>query len=170
MIVGYVAGGSLVLVIMPSLIYLLTSLLDALVSIEIIPNPTFKWIGIILLLVAGFGFGLSSVVIQNTKGEGGPLEIGSIEISPKTKNLVVSGPYKYTRNPMLFGTLLIYLAYALFLNSIFAVVLVASLFAFMLSVVVKMEEKRLAQDFGAPYEEYRKKVSRFIPWFHRKLK
>ena len=170
MIVGYVAGGSLVLVIMPSLIYLLTSLLDSLVSIEIIPNPTFKWIGIILLLVAGFGFGLSSVVIQNTKGEGGPLEIGSIEISPKTKNLVVSGPYKYTRNPMLFGTLLIYLAYALFLNSIFAVVLVASLFVFMLSVVVKMEEKRLAQDFGAPYEEYRKKVSRFIPWFHRKLK
>jgi len=35
---------------------------------------------------------------------------------------------------------------------------------------VKMEEKRLLKDFGNQYEEYRKKVSMFIPWFHRKIK
>jgi protein-S-isoprenylcysteine O-methyltransferase Ste14 len=168
MVLGYIAGGSLVLVIMPGLIYLLTSLLDSVISLEIIRNPTIRWISAVVLLITGFGFGFSSIVFQNTRGEGGPLEIGNIEISPKTKNLVVSGPYKYTRNPMLFGTFLIYLAYSLILNSIFAIALVVALFTFMLTVVVKLEEKRLAQDFGAEYKEYRKKVSRFIPWFHRK--
>jgi protein-S-isoprenylcysteine O-methyltransferase Ste14 len=39
-----------------------------------------------------------------------------------------------------------------------------------LAVVVKMEEKRLSKDFGNQYEEYRKKVSMFIPWFQRKIK
>jgi hypothetical protein len=81
-----------------------------------------------------------------------------------------TGPYKYTRNPMLFGTLLMYLAFALFINSITSVVLVGAIFTFMLTVVVKMEEKRLLNDFGNQYEEYRKKVSKFIPWFQRNNK
>jgi protein-S-isoprenylcysteine O-methyltransferase Ste14 len=33
-----------------------------------------------------------------------------------------------------------------------------------------MEEKRLLKDFGNQYEEYRKKVSKFIPLFQRKIK
>ena len=66
---------------------------------------------------------------------------------------------------MLFGTFLIYLAFALFINSITSVILVCAIFVFMLSVVVKMEEKRLLKDFGNQYEEYRKKVSKFITWF-----
>lgn len=102
-------------------------------------------------------------------GKGGPVEIGNIEISPKTENLVVSGPYKNTRNPMLFGTLLMYLAFALYINSITSVILVCAIFAFMLTVVVKMEEKRLLKDFGNQYVEYRKRVSKFIPWFQRKI-
>jgi protein-S-isoprenylcysteine O-methyltransferase Ste14 len=118
----------------------------------------------------GLIYAVWSLIIQNTIGKGGPAEIGNIEISPKTKNLVVSGPYKNTRNPMLFGTFLIYLAFALFINSITAFVLVCAIFVFMLTVVVKMEEKRLLKDFGNQYEEYRKKVSMFIPWFQRKIK
>ncbi len=169
MILGYIVGGLLVFVLVPSIIYLMTSLFDNVYSLEIIQNSIIKWIIIIILLVIGFIYGIWSVIIQNTMGEGGPLEIGNIEISPKTKNLVVSGPYKNTRNPMLFGTFLIYLAYALFMNSITSVVVVIAIFAFMLTVVVKMEEKRLLKDFGNQYEEYRKKVSMFIPWFQRKL-
>jgi len=168
MISGYIVGGLLVLVLVPSIIYVITSLFDKVYRIEIIQNTIIRWIMIMLLLVIGLIYGIWSVVIQNTIGQGGPVEIGNIEISPKTKNLVVSGPYKYTRNPMLFGTLLIYLAFALFINSITSVVLVSAIFVFMLTVVVKMEEKRLLKDFGFQYEEYRKKVSMFIPWFQRK--
>jgi protein-S-isoprenylcysteine O-methyltransferase Ste14 len=170
MILGYMVGGLLVLVLVPSIIYIITSLFDNVYRFEIIENSMIKWIIIIILLVIGLIYGIWSVIIQNTVGEGGPVEIGNIEISPKTKNLVVSGPYKNTRNPMLFGTFLIYLAYALFINSITSVVLVCTIFVFMVTVVVKMEEKRLLKDFGNQYEEYRKKVSKFIPWFQRKIK
>jgi protein-S-isoprenylcysteine O-methyltransferase Ste14 len=170
MILGYIVGGLLVIVIVPSIIYIITSLFDNVYRLEIVQNSIIKWIIIIILLVIGLIYGIWSVIIQNTIGEGGPVEIGNIEISPKTKNLVVSGPYKNTRNPMLFGTFLIYLAFALFINSITSVVLVCAIFVFMLTVVVKMEEKRLLKDFGNQYEEYRKKVSMFIPWFQRKNK
>ena len=154
---------------MPSTIYIITSLFDNVYRIEIIQNTITRWIIIIILLVIGLIYGIWSVIIQNTIGQGGPVEIGNIEISPKTKNLVVSGPYKNTRNPMLFGTFLLYLAFALFINSVTSVVLVSAVFVFMLTVVVKMEEKRLLKDFGNQYEEYRKKVSMFIPWFQRKI-
>jgi protein-S-isoprenylcysteine O-methyltransferase Ste14 len=168
MILGYIVGGLLVIVLVPSIIYIITSLFDNVYKIEIIQNMIIRRIIIVLLLVIGLIYGIWSVIIQNTVGQGGPVEIGNIEISPKTKNLVVSGPYKYTRNPMLFGTLLIYLAFALFINSIISVVLVIAIFVFMLTVVVKMEEKRLLKDFGNQYEEYQRKVSKFIPWFQRK--
>jgi len=170
MMLGYVLGGLLVIVLVPSVIYLITSLFDKVYRIEIIQNTILRWIIILILLVIGLIYGIWSVIIQDTIGQGGPLEIGNIEISPKTKNLVVSGPYKYTRNPMLFGTLLIYLAFALIINSITSVVLVSASFVFMLTVVVKMEEKRLLKDFGNQYEEYLKTVSLFIPWFQRKIK
>jgi len=170
MILGYIVGGLLVIVLVPSIIYIITSLFDNVYRLEIIQNSIIKWIIIIILLVIGLIYGIWSVIIQNTIGEGGPVEIGNIEISPKTKNLVVSGPYKNTRNPMLFGTFLMYLAFALFINSLTSVVIVCVIFVFMLTVVVKMEEKRLLKDFGIQYEEYRKKVSKFIPWFQRKIK
>ena len=169
MILGYFVGGLLVIVLVPSIIYIITSLFDNVYRIEIVQNTIIRWVIIIILLVIGLIYGIWSVIIQNTVGQGGPVEIGNIEISPKTKNLVVSGPYKYTRNPMLFGTLLIYLAFALFINSITSVMLVSAIFVFMLAVVVKMEEKRLLKDFGNQYEEYQKKVSMFIPWFQRKI-
>lgn len=170
MILGYIAGGSIVLVIVPSIIYLITSIFDSVYKLEIIRDPILKWVIIIILFVTGSIFGIWSLIIQNTVGEGGPVEIGNIEISPKTKNLVVSGPYKNTRNPMLFGAFLMYLAFALFINSITSVIIVCVIFTFMLTVVVKMEEKRLLKDFGNQYAEYRKKVSMFIPWFNRKPK
>lgn len=168
MILGYITGGLLVIVLMPSIIYIITSLLDKVYRLEIFQNSVIKWIIVILLLIIGIIYGIWSIMIQNVIGKGGPVEIGNIEISPKTENLVVSGPYKNTRNPMLFGTFLIYLAFALFINSITSVILVFAIFVFMLSVVVKMEEKRLLKDFGNQYADYRKKVSKFIPWFQRK--
>lgn len=170
MILGYIVGGLLVIILAPSIIYIITSLFDNVYRIEIIQKTIIRWSIIIILLVTGLMYGIWSVIIQNTIGQGGPLEIGNIEISPKTKKLVVSGPYKYTRNPMLFGTFLIYLAFALFINSITSVVLVGAIFVFMLTVVVKMEEKRLLKDFGDQYKEYRKTVSMFIPWCQRKNK
>lgn len=161
-------GGLLVFVIVPSILYLASHLLDKLYRIEITGNDLVNWIIFIPLLLTGLLFGIWSIVVQNIIGKGGPVELANIEISPKTKNLVLSGPYRYTRNPMLFGTFLIYLSLAVITNSWYAVLLVLLFILFMLAVVVKEEEKRLVKDFGDQYEGYRKKTSRFIPWFPAK--
>jgi protein-S-isoprenylcysteine O-methyltransferase Ste14 len=164
MTLGYMAGGLLVLVIMPGILYSLTLLIDLLFRITILPNDLIRGFLVGFLLVIGFAFGISSIVYQNVVGKGGPLEISDIEISPKTKHLVTSGPYKYSRNPMLFGTLLIYLAFALIINSLTTLLLILILFLFMLTVVVKMEEERLRKDFGDSYDQYCRRTSRFLPW------
>jgi len=148
MIVGYVVGGLLVIGFVPAIIHAITSLFDNVYKLEIFHHPVIKWIVILPLLVTGLIYGIWSIVIQNAIGKGGPVEIGNIEISPKTKKLVVSGPYKSTRNPMLFGTFLMYLAFALFINSLTAVIIVIVFFALMLAFVVKMEEKILLKYFG----------------------
>jgi protein-S-isoprenylcysteine O-methyltransferase Ste14 len=168
MSLGYVVGGLLVLALAPSIIWLFSAVIDSIYRIEIVPNQALRIILIIVLLIPGLIFGIWSVIIQNIVGEGGPVEIASIEISPKTKKLVTSGPYKYTRNPMLLGTFLMYLSFAVFINSMTAILIVILIFIFMLVTVVPMEEKRLIKDFGLKYKEYRNKVSMFIPWFQRK--
>jgi len=168
MIIGYVIGGMIVIVLIPSIIYLITTLMDNIYRIEIIQDRTLKWSVAAVLMIVGLSFGISSIVYQNVIGKGGPLEISNIEISPKTQFLVVSGPYRFTRNPMLFGTFGIYFALALMINSITAVFLVVLFAAVMLSVVVKKEEERLLKDFGDQYREYRKRTSMIIPWFPKK--
>jgi len=62
---------------------------------------------------------------------------------------------------MLFGTFLIYLAFALFINSITAVVLVSAIFVFMLTVVVKMKEQRLLKDLESNMRNIEKRSMSF---------
>lgn len=168
MILGYIIGGLLVIVIAPSVIYFVTIAVDKIYRIDIFQNQILQLTVASLLMVTGAVFGISSIIYQNVIGKGGPLEISNIEISPKTQYLVTSGPYRFTRNPMLFGTLLMYAAFALIINSVTALLLVIMLAVFMLTVVVKMEEARLLKDFGNQYEQYRNKTSMIIPWLPKR--
>lgn len=150
--------------IIPFIIYLITAFADTIYKIEVVQNDLLRWGLIVLLLAGGLSFGISSIVYLNVKGEGGPLEVANIEINPKTKKLVTSGPYRFTRNPMLLGTFLMYFAFAIFTNSLTAVFLVIVFAAFMLLVVVRKEEARLLKDFGSSFEQYRKRTPKIIPW------
>ncbi len=168
MVLGYLIGGMIVLILVPSLIYFATTLTDTIFKIEIIQRRQLRWGIAAVLAIAGFIFGSSSIIYQNIVGKGGPLEISKIEISPKTKFLVTTGPYRYTRNPMLFGTLLTYSALGVLMNSLTAIFLVVLMTVVMLLVEVKTEEKRLLKDFGDQYRKYRKETSCLIPWLPKK--
>lgn len=79
----------------------------------------------------------------------------------KRSPLVASGPYSYIRHPIYFGAWLI----ALGLGFLFGFPLIASIFLlFWLNLVIHFEEKELREIYGREYEEYRKRVPRFIPW------
>lgn len=163
-IVGYLIGGTLVLLLIPFGIYQAAKFFDPMFGIGLCPLEPFRFALVVIFFLGGLTFGIWSILIQNTIGHGGPVQLGKIEISPKTQNLVVTGPYKFTRNPMLFGACLMYFAFALYLNSITALIVVMLFMALMLIFVKYSEEKRLLQDFGEAYEEYRRNVSMFIPW------
>jgi len=81
------------------------------------------------------------------------------------KKLVVAGPYRYVRNPMITGAILILLGETVLFNSWplclwMIIFLVGNMIYFPL-----VEEKGLKQRFGEPYLEYMAHVPRWIPRF-----
>lgn len=167
-ILGYVVGGLLFLVLIPWGLCRVSWAFDHLTGIQLISITCLQFTITIGLSLFGLLFALWSIVVQNIIGGGGPLEVAGIEVSPKTQNLVVTGPYKYTRNPMLFGACVYYYAVAVYLNSVIAVAIVALFMTFMLIFVKLTEERRLLKDFGNDYEEYRQRVSMFVPWTQKR--
>ena len=163
-VLGYVAAGLLVLGLMPGGLWLASAAFDHLTGTQLIPDAGLRVAVAAALALLGLPLGVWSVVVQNTIGQGGPAEIAGIEVTPKTQSLVVTGPYKYTRNPMLLGACVFYYGLAILLDSVAAVALVTLFMAIMLAEVKLIEEPRLLKDFGDEYDEYRRRVSMFVPW------
>lgn len=82
--------------------------------------------------------------------------------SPK-ENLVVQGPYRYCRNPMITGVLLILLGESAVFHSV--PILVWSIIVFVINTLyfLFLEEPFLATTFGQEYEEYKRQVPRWLP-------
>lgn len=167
-ILGYVVGGLLVIGLIPQGLRRASRAFDHLIGRQLIPVTGLRLTIAIALSLFGLLFGVWSIIVQNIVGKGGPLEVAGIEVSPKTQNLVVTGPYKYTRNPMLFGACAFYYGVAVYLNSVIATALVTLFMTFMLIFVKLTEEPRLLKDFGNDYEEYRRHVSMFVPWMQKR--
>ena len=117
-----------------------------------------------LLGLVGLGFALWSNAALLFKGKGGPTDMFNVAITPRTKHLVITGPYRFSRNPMVFGAFSWYFALALYWNSMTAVAVVAALLMLVRFYLKATEEKRLLKDFGTEYEQYRRRVAMIIPW------
>ncbi len=81
------------------------------------------------------------------------------------KELVAVGFYRYVRNPMYFGILLILIGHFLWFG--FWWLLAYTAFAFLIThlFVTSYEEPTLKKKFGTAYEDYFKQVPRWIPRF-----
>ena len=81
------------------------------------------------------------------------------------KKLVIAGPYRYVRNPMLIGVFFLLLFESIFFSAIpifywFLVFFVSNIFYFKL-----VEEKDLIKRFGSDYEDYKSNVPMLYPKF-----
>ncbi len=84
--------------------------------------------------------------------------------------LVIRGPYKYTRNPMIFGYILMWVGLGFLFNSIFLLLGFTLIIIILLIILVKSwEEKNLEKRFGKLYIEYKSKVSFLIPLPSKKV-
>jgi protein-S-isoprenylcysteine O-methyltransferase Ste14 len=80
-----------------------------------------------------------------------------------TKNLVVTGLYRYVRNPIYVAVVAIILGQALLFGAWSLVLLGAGFWLAFHLFVVAYEEPTLQQTFGAEYEAYRANVPRWVP-------
>jgi protein-S-isoprenylcysteine O-methyltransferase Ste14 len=77
------------------------------------------------------------------------------------RRLVVSGPYRYMRNPMYFGAGLAISGAALFYQSIQLLAYASAFLLFFHFFVVFFEEPALQRTFGDDYESYSRQVRRW---------
>jgi protein-S-isoprenylcysteine O-methyltransferase Ste14 len=79
------------------------------------------------------------------------------------KHLVVEGPYRYVRNPMISGVLFIVCGEAMVLLSPAHALWALIFFLINVIYIPLSEEPGLRHRFGASYDEYCANVGRFIP-------
>jgi protein-S-isoprenylcysteine O-methyltransferase Ste14 len=92
-----------------------------------------------------------------TRGRGTPAPV-----APPSQ-LVVSGQYRYVRNPMYLAVLALVLGQAVSFGSVALLEYAAGLAILFHAFVYWYEEPKLLRLFGASYEHYRRNVSRWVP-------
>ena len=153
-ILGYVLGGVLFVGLVPAVMWLATGM------------PALEHIGALrasitgLLMIGGLSLSVWTIIYMKRQGKGNPMDAFGHEVAPRTQHLMVAGPYRINRNPMLTGTLTYLAGIVVWLWSWQAVVVWVAFFCIMF-VQVLSEEKRLRRDFGTEYEEYCRHSRRF---------
>ena len=108
-------------------------------------------IGLVMLLWSFWDF--------LVKGRGTPAPIDP------PKELVATGFYRYVRNPMYVGVLAIIIGHFLWFRYWNLLIYAIVVFIAFNTFVTYYEEPTLKRKFGAAYEDYLKKVPRWIPRF-----
>jgi protein-S-isoprenylcysteine O-methyltransferase Ste14 len=151
-------GVSLILIIIPLLLLVASYGIE-----EYVLSHRFRILQIIVALLSlaiGFFLLVWSVLSLVRTGKGTP-----VPIAPSQK-LIVDGPYRICRNPMLLGILAYFLGVGTILDSI-----TIGLIMFFLSLIIGtcyskfIEEKELRMRFGQEYEEYKEKTPFLVPRF-----
>ncbi len=110
------------------------------------------------ILVLSIGSAILAYCIYQLAKDGN----GTLSPADPTQNLVIRGLYRYSRNPMYIGVMLILIGESLILSSLVLWAYSLCVFAGFNLFIVFHEEPRLKRDFGLQYEEYCKCVRRWL--------
>lgn len=135
-------------------VLLLALLLQQFVPLNPLPR-TFSRTAAAVLLLPGLGLVFWSLWLF-LRARTSPLPMRP------TTSIVSSGPYRWTRNPMYLGMLLIYIGVALLFDIFWALVLIPLVMALVGRLVIQREERYLQATFGEEYRRYQAQVRRWI--------
>ena len=113
------------------------------------------------MMVGGWLLAMWTIVVQFSIGRGTPVPLMA------TQELVVDGPYRFCRNPMVLGAVVMYLGLAVSIGSLSAVGLVVLPTIWLLAYVKRWEEPELEARFGEAYRLYRQHTPFLLPRFGR---
>ena len=120
----------------------------------LLPQPTARLIGIVLVLIGVSTLLLSfrGMIQHNT----------TINPSGVTTTIVRSGLYRYTRNPMYLSLTLIYVGVSIATNAWWGLLLLIPLLLVVQKGIVEREEAYLSRKFGRDYLNYKAQVRRWL--------
>ena len=81
----------------------------------------------------------------------------------KHKQLAISGPYAFTRNPLYLGSVLLASGFSVASHSWISTALLAAYLAIFYPVVIRREQAELTMLYGAAFVEYASQVHAFWP-------
>ena len=119
-----------------------------------LPNQTLisiliLFIGIFILIIPVYKFVKSKTTIDPIKFK-------------KVNNLVTSGIYKYSRNPMYLGLLMVIISTSIFYLTIFSITTPFIFYFWINRFQIKREEIFLTKKFGQKYISYKSKTRKWI--------
>lgn len=125
------------------------------------PEFAIEWSGLLYVAAAFAAAGLLIIAIAI-----GQFIKAKTTINPmapdNAEKLVVNGLYRFTRNPMYLGVLFLLLAWAAYLQSILSFAPPVLFIVFMTLFQIKPEENALRKKFGVDYDDYCRRVRRWI--------
>jgi protein-S-isoprenylcysteine O-methyltransferase Ste14 len=137
-----------------AILFLLPILLHFLLPIAQIVVPPYTYMGIPVMLG---GLALTSWAARTFKEARAGFSLGG-----ERPNLVMGGPFRFTRNPMYLGMIIWLLGLAIVLGSLIVFIFPVLVFVLANFFLIPMEEKSMEQTFGPQFDLYRKRVRRWL--------
>lgn len=124
-------------------------LLDVPKSFRYIAAAGFGTAGIVVMLLGVISFHRAKTTVNPLK--------------PETASvLVTNGIYRYTRNPMYLGMLLLLIGWAVYLSSLVALIGAFAFWLYIERFQIRPEERALAALFGNAFAKYTSQVRRWL--------
>lgn len=123
------------------------------------PAPAFTWRGVAGLLLVVIGI----IPLADSFARFALVGLGTPAPVAPTRHLVVTGFYRYVRNPMYLGVLAIILGNGVLLSDIWIAAYAIGIALAFASFVYVYEEPTLRDQFADEYREYCAHVRRWIP-------
>jgi protein-S-isoprenylcysteine O-methyltransferase Ste14 len=139
--------------------YLLLSILsivgiDSLLQVPIVSSA--------IALVGGLLFLLSGIVLAASAARlFSKAKTGIVPFSESTK-LVVSGAYRFTRNPMYLGMFFCLIGVTLLVNNVLGLLVLLLFFFIIRQKFVLKEEVQMQETFGDDYAQFKARIRRWI--------
>ena len=125
----------------------------------------FHWAGLLIITLGIFIY-LWTFLSFLLRGKGTPAiwftKVISFIIGEEPVKMVVSGLYKYSRNPMYTGVITTVAGQGFFFQYTSLLWYALSLFIIFTFVVILIEEPHLEEKFGDEYKAYKKKTRRWL--------
>lgn len=122
--------------------------------ISLLPQNLSLPIGVVFILVGVILVVTSFQVLRNANT--------NIDVREPVMDIVTSGPYRFSRNPIYLAMTILFIGIGILVNSLWILIILVPIIFVMEFGVIAREEKYLARKFGDKYTRYKTQVRKWI--------